>query len=61
VTVNNISNKHRKWRKVKIRVIERFGTIRAAAKELKCHPNAIRYSTEGKCPNVQRKLEEILG
>jgi hypothetical protein len=60
VTFNNGPIEKQQWQRVKAKIIERFGTVRRAARVLKCHPNAIRYSIEGRCPKVAKRLEKAL-
>lgn len=48
------------WRKVKAKVIERFGTVEAAAVKLNCHPNSVRNAAEGRSPGILKKLLKLL-
>jgi hypothetical protein len=48
------------WRKVKAKLIVRYGTVKAAAASLGCHYNSIRYAQKGLCPGIKRKLDKVL-
>lgn len=60
MTVHNGHIERQNWRRVKGKIIARFGTVEAAARIIGCHPNAIRYAVRGLCPRVKAKLKEAL-
>jgi hypothetical protein len=60
VQLHNGHRKPNKWRKIKAKIIERFGTIDAAAQYISCHRNSIRHAVDGNCPRVLIRLEEAL-
>ena len=48
------------WRQVKAKIIVRFGTVGAVAREIGCSEQAIRQTVLGKCPRVAAQLKELL-
>jgi hypothetical protein len=46
------------WWTVKAKLIERYGTLSAAAADLKCHPNSLRSAARGRCPDVLIKINQ---
>lgn len=50
------TKEHTRWVSLKLKLIRRFGTVRAAAAAVDCHPNALREVSRGGCPNVRAKL-----
>jgi hypothetical protein len=40
------------WRRLKARIIKRFGTVQAAAEKIGCHRNSPRLAAAGRCPDV---------
>jgi hypothetical protein len=58
VICHNETREKQNWIKVKAKVISRFGTVKAAASQIGCHPNAIRYAAANKCPKVKAKLQQ---
>lgn len=59
VTSHTKTLKHKRWNTVKGRVIQRFGTVRAAALALHCHFNSVRHAAEGRCPNVRGRMKKL--
>lgn len=57
VTIHNMTRTAETWQAVKGRIIARYRTVSHLARQLECHPNAIRGAVEGKCPKVRAKLK----
>lgn len=49
-----------RWWKVKAEIVAVWGTLSACASELKCSPESLRQSVDGKCPGIQRRLHAAL-
>jgi hypothetical protein len=60
VICHNKTIKREKWRRIKAKLIARHGTVKAVAAMIDCHPNAIRYAVEGRCPRVAARLKEVM-
>lgn len=60
MSFHNGAIEKQRWQRVKAKIIARFGTIRAAASVIHCHPNAIRYANAGRCPRVAERLKKAL-
>lgn len=54
------AQKTKSWREVKAKIILRFGTVSAAAREIGCSEQAIRQTAQGRCPRVAEKLFPLL-
>ena len=60
VTTHSAMNRRQTWRKVKASIIaSRFGTIRALARHLRCHPNSIHGAVLGTCPDIADKMQRL--
>lgn len=60
MTTHNGTNERETWQKVKARIVARYRTVVALAAILECHPNSIRYATQGRCPRVLKRMKEML-